>query len=166
MGARLEVKLTPDKSFRKGRRVRRPEDVAAVCRDLAESDRERVHVLHLDVANRLLAREEAAVGGLALAAVSPREVFKGALVANSAAIVLVHNHPSGDPTPSPADRELTRRLAAIGAWLGIPLLDHVVVARGGFRSLGGPFPNAMPTDPILALPQTSTQPVLHDEKEV
>jgi len=62
-------------------------------------------------------------------------LFRPALREAAAAIVLVHNHPSGDPTPSPEDRELTRRLASAGNLLGVPVLDHVIVAERGFASL-------------------------------
>jgi DNA repair protein RadC len=119
--------------------VERPEQVWEVCQDLVRADRERFHVLHLDPVNRLLAREEVAVGTLSTTTLTCREVFKGALLNNSSALVLVHNHPSGDPEPSGEDRVVTERLVAVGKWLGIPVLDHVVIARGGFRSLGGPF---------------------------
>lgn len=160
MARRLEVRLLREKpaSYRQGRRVERPEDVWEVCKDLAEADRERFHVLHLDPLNRLLAREEVAVGTLSTTTLTCREVFKGAMLANSSALVLVHNHPSGDPEPSDEDRSVTRRLVAVGEWLGIPVLDHVVVAGGGFRSLGGPF-MANPT--VL---QRSEEPVPLDVK--
>jgi DNA repair protein RadC len=141
MGVRLEVSLRRERpaSYRQGRRVERPEDVWEVCRDLIDADRERFHVLHLDPQNRLLAREEVAVGTLSATTLTCREVFKGAILANSSALVLVHNHPSGDPEPSEEDRIVTRRLVEVGQWLGIPVLDHVVLGAGGYRSLGGPF---------------------------
>ncbi len=65
----------------------------------------------------------------------PREVFRPALREAAAAVILVHNHPSGDPTPSREDREVTARLVRAGELLGIPVLDHVVVAEHGFASL-------------------------------
>jgi DNA repair protein RadC len=69
----------------------------------------------------------------------PREVFRAALLSNAARIIVAHNHPSGDPTPSPADRLLTARLVSAGEILGIPLADHLVVGDGtwvSFRNLG------------------------------
>lgn len=66
--------------------------------------------------------------------VHPREVFKAALLANAAAIVVAHNHPSGDPTPSPDDMEMTRRLVAAGGVLGMSVLDHIIVGHGGYYS--------------------------------
>ena len=74
-------------------------------------------------------------GTLTASLVHPREVFRPALRDAAAAVVLVHNHPSGDPTPSREDREITQRLAEAGELLGIPVLDHVVVAERGYASL-------------------------------
>jgi DNA repair protein RadC len=67
--------------------------------------------------------------------VHPREVFQPAVRDSAAAVILVHNHPSGDPTPSPEDVQLTERLVEAGRILGIRVLDHVVVALGGYASL-------------------------------
>src|SRR5437870_9711185 len=66
--------------------------------------------------------------------VHPREVFKAAILANAAAIIVMHNHPSGDPTPSREDREITARLKLCGEELGIPLVDHVVIGADSYRS--------------------------------
>jgi len=67
--------------------------------------------------------------------VHPREVFRPAIMASAAAMILVHNHPSGDPEPSRDDFELTKRLVRAGELLGIPVLDHLIVVRSGFLSL-------------------------------
>jgi DNA repair protein RadC len=74
-------------------------------------------------------------GTLDAALVHPRDVFREAIRRNAAAVVLVHNHPSGDPEPSRDDLELTRRLHRAGALVGIEVLDHVIVAKGGYVSL-------------------------------
>ena len=74
------------------------------------------------------------LGTLAASLVHPREVFKAAIIGNAAAIIVIHNHPSGDPTPSREDREITARLKSCGETLGIPVLDHIVVAAEGYRS--------------------------------
>ncbi|MEM9175645.1 MAG: DNA repair protein RadC, partial [Myxococcota bacterium] len=106
---------------------------------LGRRDRESFHVLLLDGRHRLVGEEEVSVGTLTASLVHPREVFRGAIRAAAAALVLVHNHPSGDPQPSGEDRAVTRRLADAGRLLGIEVLDHVVVARGGhfsFREAG------------------------------
>lgn len=94
-------------------------------------------VLLLDVRGRPLGAEQVAQGTLTACLVHPREVFAPAIRARAASIVVAHNHPSGDPEPSEEDRVLTQRLAEASDLLGIPLLDHVVVARDGHRSLGG-----------------------------
>ena len=74
-------------------------------------------------------------GTLDSAMIHPREVFRPAVAEGAAGVVLVHNHPSGDPTPSAEDRAVTRQLADAGKALGIPVLDHVVVGRGHYASL-------------------------------
>jgi DNA repair protein RadC len=74
-------------------------------------------------------------GTLTASLVHPREVFRPALRDAAAALVLVHNHPSGDPTPSAEDREVTARLASAGEILGVRVLDHIVVAERGYSSL-------------------------------
>src|SRR5206468_3304473 len=82
----------------------------------------------LDRRHRLLRHEMVSQGTLTASLVHPREVFRPALRESAAALLLVHNHPSGDPTPSAEDREVTARLVRAGELLGIPVLDHVVVA--------------------------------------
>ena len=94
-------------------------------------------VVCLDGRGRVLALDKVAAGTLTACLVHPREVFAPALRARAASVVVVHNHPSGDPEPSAEDLVLTDRLAAAGQLLGIPLVDHLVVARGGVRTLLG-----------------------------
>lgn len=101
-----------------------------VGRELSQADREHFMVLHLDNKNRLLAKEVISTGNLNASIVHPREVFKGAVLNGSAAILCVHNHPSGDPTPSQEDRETTARLKQAADLVGIRLLDHLIVGRG------------------------------------
>ena len=90
--------------------------------------------LYVDARNRLLTKETVSVGTLTASLVHPREVFAPALSHRAAAAVVVHNHPSGDPSPSSEDREVTRRLVRAGALLGVEILDHLVVADGGYFS--------------------------------
>ncbi|MCC7382789.1 MAG: JAB domain-containing protein [Deltaproteobacteria bacterium] len=99
-------------------------------------------VLMLDVRGRLLGEECVAIGTLSACLVHPREIFAPALRLRAAQVILVHNHPSGDTTPSAEDLELTERLTEAGQLLGIPVIDHVIVARSGHRSLGLPQPRA------------------------
>jgi DNA repair protein RadC len=92
-------------------------------------------VLVLDARHRLKGRFEVSRGTLTSAPVHPREVFGPALRLAGAAIIVAHNHPSGDPEPSPSDIEVTARLRDAGRLLGVPLLDHVVWAEGAYTSL-------------------------------
>ncbi len=116
--------------------VRTPADVAAlVGSDMRYLDREHFRVVLLNTRHDVLAVEEVAVGGLNSAVIHPREVFKAAIRWSAAAVILVHNHPSGDPEPSGDDLRITARLAEAGRILGIEVLDHVVVGDGRYVSL-------------------------------
>lgn len=106
-----------------------------IGRELGQADREHFIVLHLNVKNRLLAKETISIGSLSANIVHPREVFRGAVMHGSAAIILAHNHPSGDTTPSREDKELTSRLCAAGELLGIRVLDHIIVGGSWYLSL-------------------------------
>jgi DNA repair protein RadC len=92
-------------------------------------------LLALDVRHRLKREAIVSVGCLTSSLVHPREVFQEAVVARAAALVLFHNHPSGDPEPSADDLALTRRLASAGALMGIEVLDHLILGAGRFVSL-------------------------------
>ncbi len=98
-------------------------------------DRETFYVLLLDGRHRLLMTERISEGTLTTSLVHPREVFRLAIRCSAAAIVVVHNHPSGDPEPSRQDLDVTRRLADCGKLVGIPLLDHVVIGTGAHVSI-------------------------------
>jgi DNA repair protein RadC len=121
--------------------VSRPEDVVRLCGpQLRGCDREHFWALALNTKNQLIRIIEVSVGSLNASIVHPRELFKEAVKVSAASVVVVHNHPSGDPTPSGADIQLTRRLVKAGDVLGIEVLDHVVVGDGGehasLRDLG------------------------------
>jgi DNA repair protein RadC len=90
-------------------------------------DREQFRVLLLNTKNQVLAVETVSVGTLNSSLVHPREVFKQAVVKSAAAVILVHNHPSGDPGPSSEDLEITRRLHDAGKLIGIEVLDHIII---------------------------------------
>ena len=94
-----------------------------------------VFVIGVDVRNGVLDIVEIARGSIAHVEVHPREVFRPLVRMAAAGGVLVHNHPSGDPAPSRADRELTRRMREVGRVVGIPIVDHVIIGDGSFRSL-------------------------------
>ena len=132
----VRVRLVRERAGRFGPMLACAADIAAFVKDdLLELDREQFVALHLDVKNRLISREVVSLGHLSAALVHPREVFKAAILANAASVAFVHNHPSGSPEPSREDIELTHRLMRAGELLGIPVLDHVVVASGGHVSI-------------------------------
>ncbi|MDP3044353.1 MAG: DNA repair protein RadC [Eubacteriales bacterium] len=115
--------------------IRTPDDAAAVVMEnFRHLDREHFGVLVLNTKHQVLAHERVSVGTLNSSSVHPREVFKNAVRRNAAALVLVHNHPSGDPTPSRQDIELTRRLVEAGQIMGIEILDHIIVGDNKYTS--------------------------------
>jgi DNA repair protein RadC len=103
--------------------------------EAASWDREHFLVLALDGKNRLLGVETISVGTLTASLVHPREVMKGLLLANAAAFIVAHNHPSGDPTPSAEDVAITKRVKDCADLFGIRLLDHVILGRERYVSL-------------------------------
>lgn len=116
--------------------VGRADDVyRVVAPRLAGLAQEVFIVIGVDIRNGLLDVVEVARGSVAGVEVHPREVFRPLIRMAAAGGVLVHNHPSGDPTPSPEDAELTRRLREVGRLLGIPIIDHVVIGDRSFRSI-------------------------------
>jgi DNA repair protein RadC len=116
--------------------IRSPSDVYHHFHpSLRDERQEHFLVILLDARHRVLRSEVISQGTLTASLVHPREVFRPALRDAAAALVLVHNHPSGDPTPSAEDREVTARLASAGEILGVRVLDHIVVAERGFCSL-------------------------------
>ncbi|ASS66331.1 MULTISPECIES: DNA repair protein RadC [unclassified Paenibacillus] len=116
--------------------VRRPQDAADyLMEDLRYHKVEHFVCLFLNTKNHIIARETISVGTLNASLVHPREVFRSAIRHGAASIVCAHNHPSGDPSPSPEDAALTRRLAEAGELVGIDVLDHIVIGDGVFISL-------------------------------
>ncbi len=103
--------------------------------DMAHLTVERVRVLYLDTKNRLIRDEHVSDGSIDEAAIHPREVIRRALDLGAAAIIIVHNHPSGSPEPSRADIQITNRIAEAGRLLGISVHDHVIIGREGHVSL-------------------------------
>jgi DNA repair protein RadC len=106
---------------------------------MAHRDTEQFRILFLDAKNTIIADEEQATGTLDHVPVYPREVVKRALELNAAALILVHNHPSGDPTPSQADIAMTRQISAAAATMGITVHDHLIIGKAretSFRAQG------------------------------
>ena len=104
-----------------------PEQVADTFSFLQKETKEFFFSIHLDGKNRINCVDEVSVGSLNQSIVHPRELFKTALLSSAAAIILVHNHPTGDTTPSREDIEITRRLKEAGEILGVKLLDHIII---------------------------------------
>lgn len=116
--------------------ISHPESVAQIVRHVTKGDaRESFLVFFIDSKNNLLGYEVIAVGSLVGVEIHPRELFRPAIVAPAAAIIVAHNHPSGDSTPSQEDLFLTERIQKAGELLGIPLMDHVVVTDDDFTSI-------------------------------
>jgi len=113
-------------------------DVIAYCRSsMAFADKEQFRLLFLDKKNQLIADEVQQTGTVDHTPVYPREVIKRALELSATALILVHNHPSGDPSPSQADIQMTKAIIDIAAPLGISVHDHIIVGKGGHASLKG-----------------------------
>lgn len=107
--------------------------------NLAFADKEEFHVLYMDSKNRLIKDEAHQKGTIDQASVYPRDIIKSALDLNASSIILVHNHPSGDPTPSKSDIELTKEIHQISKLLNISLHDHIIIGKSGhasFKALG------------------------------
>ncbi|AEI44970.1 RadC family protein [Paenibacillus mucilaginosus] len=116
--------------------IRSPQDAAnLLMEDLRYLQKEHFVCLFLNTKNHVIGRETLSMGSLNASIVHPREVFRSAIKRSSASIVCAHNHPSGDPTPSPEDIALTRRLAEAGEIVGIEVLDHLVIGDQRFVSL-------------------------------
>jgi DNA repair protein RadC len=111
--------------------------VVDYCALTVRGPEERFHVLYLDRKNRLIADERLGVGTVDHVPVYPREVIKKALVLNASALILIHNHPSGDPTPSEADIAMTKEVQKGCRFLGLTLHDHIIVGAGHEVSLRG-----------------------------
>src|SRR5262249_11907708 len=129
-----KVSLVRERSLTQTERpqIRSAEGAAAtLAAYLAEEDREHFVVLLLNSKNRLIGINTVSIGSLTSSLAHPREVFKPAILANAAAIIVAHNHPSGEPTPSQEDVEITKRLHAAAELLGIRLLDHIVLGDNG-----------------------------------
>lgn len=108
--------------------IRKPSDGAKIIKAyIGNSDRENFVIACLDTKNNITAIHTVAIGGINSTSAHPREVFKVAILANSTSIIIAHNHPSGDPSPSREDIEYTKNIVSAGDILGIKVLDHIVI---------------------------------------
>ncbi|MBS3939661.1 MAG: DNA repair protein RadC [Actinobacteria bacterium] len=131
-GARIYRPGAPEER----REITSPEDAADILKPMLDGlDREHCVTLNLDTKHRLIAATTVSIGSVDHTFMSPREVFRDALLHGAAALVLAHNHPSGDPEPSRDDGAVTRRLGRAGNLIGIEVLDHLVVGSDRWVSL-------------------------------
>jgi len=122
-------------SKKNGKPIKSAKDVFEYASQrLLGADKEHFMILHLDSKNRVIKDETVSIGTLNSSLIHPREIFKSAIKESANAIILVHNHPSGDPAPSEEDEEITKRLFDAGELLNIKLLDHVIVGDEGWWS--------------------------------
>ncbi|MDR0957259.1 MAG: DNA repair protein RadC [Candidatus Nomurabacteria bacterium] len=112
-----------------------PEKVATILSDVRHKTQEHFVLLTLDGANRLIKKHIITIGTLTSSLVHPREVFAPAISDRAAAIIVAHNHPSGNLTPSQADNAVTARLKSVGEMVGIPLLDHIIITKIEHKSI-------------------------------
>jgi len=112
-----------------------PAEAYSFFSHLGFEEEEQLWALLLNRKNGIIGRELVALGGISRVPVDPRDLFRAAVRRNAAALILAHNHPSGDPSPSPEDISLTRRLVEAGKLLGVEVLDHLVVVAGGYVSM-------------------------------
>ena len=131
LARRLETYMEEPKQ-----KVKSPKDVYALMYPkMREQKKEKFVTLYLDTKNQILKEELISVGSLNASIVHPREVFKSALMESSASVIMVHNHPSGDPSPSREDILVTEKLVEGGKLLGIDVLDHIIIGEGRYVSL-------------------------------
>lgn len=116
------------------KRFTSPQQVYELFRDLILETKEHFIALHLDGKNRIICLDRVSVGSLNQCVVHSREVMKAALLSSAAAIILVHNHPTGDPNPSGEDMNITKRLKEAGELIGIPVIDHIIIGNGQYVS--------------------------------
>jgi DNA repair protein RadC len=133
----VQVKLIREKTILyKDRRISSPQTAYNLFREiLGDVDREHFIVMCLDIKNQPTCIQTVHIGSLNASIVHPREVLKSALLSNSASIIVAHNHPSDDCTPSPEDISVTKRLKEAGEIIGIELMDHLILGTDSFISL-------------------------------
>jgi len=135
-GIRCRVCLIREGSNDEVIKISKPDDVYELVKDqLINSDREMLLSVMLTVKNDLIGVETVSIGSISASSVIPRDVFKSAILANAVAIILCHNHPSGDLVPSNADLQATRQMIVAGDLLGIKVLDHLIISNTGYKSL-------------------------------
>lgn len=120
--------------LKSGQRYTTPSQVSDTFQFLMKETKEMFITLHLDGKNRIICMDIVSIGSLNQSIVHPRSVYMTACLSNAAAIILVHQHPTGDPTPSSEDISITRRLKEAGEIMGIKILDHIIIGDGEYLS--------------------------------
>lgn len=120
----LMVKETAEET-----RVTSPEEAEPIIKDMRDLAQECFCVLTLNTKNNLIKRNMVSIGTVDQSLVHPREVFRNAIAQSASSIILVHNHPSGDPSPSAQDIKITKKLVEVGELIGISVLDHLIVGK-------------------------------------
>ena len=115
-------------------KIKTPSDIFDLCADMSFLGQEIVKVISLDSKSNVISVETITRGTVNASLIHPREVFKSAISNSAVSFVLVHNHPSGDPAPSHADREITKRLRECSKIVGIDIIDHIIMGKGRFFS--------------------------------
>jgi DNA repair protein RadC len=129
----LRINLTEKK---KSTSIKTPEDVfKLINKELYGKRKEKLYLISLDARNKVISKDVVSIGTISEALVHPREVYKQALLRNAVSIILVHNHPSSDTTPSTEDILVTERVAQAGVLLGVSLVDHIIVSDTDYCSL-------------------------------
>jgi DNA repair protein RadC len=118
-----------------GNSIKNSRDIYEMFRYLSKETEKHFIAIHLDTKNRIICIDTISIGSLVSSIVPPREVFKSVLLSSTASIAIVHNHPSGTPEPSTDDIIITKRLKEAGIFLGIPVIDHVIIGNGSYLSL-------------------------------
>lgn len=134
-GLEVRIQLIREKNNVKGPAIKSPGDVYELIKHLKDMDREQLLTICLDIKNNVLSIETTSIGTLTANLVHPREVFKTAILQSASGLIVAHNHPSGDPTPSEEDLAITKRLFDASKIMDIVLLDHVIIGNGSFKSL-------------------------------
>ena len=143
-GIRCRVCLVRENTSEEIIKINNESDAYELVKDeLVNSDREMLLSIMLTVKNDLIGVETVSIGSVTASTTTPRDIFKSAILANAVAIIVCHNHPSGELIPSKNDIEITKQLIAAGDILGIKVLDHLIVSNQGYRSLRDnyKFPN-------------------------
>lgn len=116
--------------------IKSPDDAAAlVMEEMRHFDREHFRAILLNTKNQVIGTDKVSVGTLNSSVVHPRELFRNAIKRGAASVILLHNHPSGDPTPSREDKDITQRVIEVGNIIGIEVLDHIIIGDNKFISL-------------------------------